>query len=311
MKTIMIAATGIGSSISKNFVETLKKKNVNYKIFFFTTKKKISNDKNIEIITVKKFFSNISNYKKIINKCDYFLHFSYQNSEKFAQQNNITDLKINVIGLKNILNTCKTNKKLIFVFLSSVSLYKSSLKKISEKSDLKILSFYNLHKNFCEKLINYFISFSKNRFIILRLSNVYGDTDNTKRDFFLNSCLNIIKNNNLKIFSHGKYLRDFLHLDDVSNAIICILKKRIHNKLEVYNLGYGKSFSVNYLIKRIILNLKKRKIYYKGNIKFTKNKSQLVNRNFSTEASKFKKKFNWKPVINLDSGIDKVISKIL
>ena len=311
MKTIMIAATGIESSISKNFVETLKKNKIDYRIFFFTTKKKISNDKNIKIITIKKYFSNINNYKKIINKCNYFLHFSYQNSEKFAQQNNITDLKINVIGLKNILNTCKANKKLVFVFLSSVSLYKSSLRKINEKSDLKILSFYNLHKLFCEKLINYFINFSKNKFIILRLSNVYGDTDNKKRDFFLNSCLNIIKNNNLKIFSHGKYLRDFLHLDDVSKAILCIFRKNIRNKLEVYNLSYGKSYSINSLIKKIILNLKKRKIIYKGNIKFTKNKSQLINRNFSTNASKFKKRFNWKPVINLDLGISKVISKIL
>jgi UDP-glucose 4-epimerase len=216
-----------------------------------------------------------------------------------------------VIGLKNILNTCKANKKLVFVFLSSVSLYKSSLRKINEKSDLKILSFYNLHKLFCEKMINYFINFSKNKFIILRLSNVYGDTDNKKRDFFLNSCLNIIKNNNLKIFSHGKYLRDFLHLDDVSKAILCIFRKNIRNKLEVYNLGYGKSYSINYLIKRIILNLKKRRIIYKGSIKFTKNESQLINRNFSTNASKFKKRFNWKPVISLDLGINKVISKIL
>ena len=311
MKTIMIAATGIESSISKNFVETLKKNKINYRIFFFTTKKKISNDRNIKIITVKKYFSNINNYKKILNKCNYFLHFSYQNSEKFAQENNITDLKINVIGLKNILNACKINNKLIFIFLSSVSLYKSSLRKVNEKSDLEILSFYNLHKLFCEKLINYFTTFSKNKFIILRLSNVYGDIDNKKRDFFLNSCLNIIKNNNLKIFSHGKYIRDFLHLDDVSKAILSIFKKKINNKLQIYNLGYGKSHSINHLIKKIILNLKKRGFTYKGNIKFTKNKSRLVNRNFSSKASLFKKKFNWKPIINLDSGINKLISKIL
>lgn len=108
-----------------------------------------------------------------------------------------------------------------------------------------------------------------------------------------------------------KCLSDFLHLDDVSKEILCIFRKNTHNKLEVYNLSYGKSYSINSLIKKIILNLKKRKIIYKGNIKFAKNKSQLINRNFSTKASKFKKKFNWKPVINLDSGIDKVISKIL
>ena len=33
----MIAATGIESSISKNFVETLKKNKINYRVFFFTT----------------------------------------------------------------------------------------------------------------------------------------------------------------------------------------------------------------------------------------------------------------------------------
>ena len=36
----MIAATGIESSISKNFVETLKKNKIDYRIFFLQKKKK-------------------------------------------------------------------------------------------------------------------------------------------------------------------------------------------------------------------------------------------------------------------------------
>ena len=311
MKTLMIAATGVGSSISKSFIKTLNQKKIKYNIFFFTTKKIKSKTKQIKIITVKKFYSDISKHKKIINKCNYFFHFAYQNSESFAEKNNETDLKVNVIGLKNILECCKIKKKLLFIFFSTVSLYESSRKKVNEKSNLKILSYYNMHKFYCENLINYYSVFSKNQFIILRLSNIYGDTDLKKRDFFLDCCFKIKHNKDITIFNRGKYMRDFLYIKDVSFALLNILNNKINGKLEIYNLCYGKSNSINFLIKKILTTYKKYKIIYTGNIKYLKNNSSLVNRNFLGNSDKFKKKFNWKPMYNLNFGINKVISKIL
>ena len=54
---------------------------------------------------------------------------------------------------------------------------------------------------------------------------MYGDFDLTKRDFLLNCIYKIAKNRTVSIYGTGKYLRDFIHIDDVANALIQIMKK--------------------------------------------------------------------------------------
>ena len=226
IKNKKILITGLNSSISKKFISFLDKTILNSVIYILTNKKTKLNKKNKNIIFLKKQYTDLYKYKKIVNNCDYFFHFAYQNSELFAQKNSLEDFKINVVGLDNILKETQNNNKLKFIFISTSSIYQTSNTNINEKSKIQILSYYNLHKYYCENLIKFYSSFSKNKFIILRLSNVYGDFDLTKRDFLLKYIYKITKNRNLSIYGTGKYLRDFIHIDDVANALIQIMKKK-------------------------------------------------------------------------------------
>ena len=80
--------------------------------------------------------------------------------------------------------------------------------------------------NIFVKKIEYFVERSLSNFIILRISNIYGDNDINKRDFLLNIVHKILKNKKITIFGSGKYHRDYLHLEDVNSAISAIIKKK-------------------------------------------------------------------------------------
>ena len=311
IKNKKILITGLNSSISKKFIFLIKKTILNANIYILTNKK-INNLKqnNINIIFINKQYSDLYKYKKILNSCDYFFHFAYQNSELFAQENPLEDLKINGIGLHNILKETQNNKKLKFIFISTASIYQTSKKIINEMSKIQVLSYYNLHKYYCESLIKFYSNFSQNKFIIIRLSNLYGDFDLTKRDFLLNCVDRIKKNISINIYGTGKYLRDFIHIDDVAQALVKIMRKNFHKKIDIFNLSSGKSITLIDLIKLIIKKNNKISSKFKGEIKFSKNSNKLTKRNFLSNPNKFSKNFNWRPSINLEDGIEKLIKKI-
>jgi len=129
IKIKKIFITGLNGSIAKNFVNLLKKKNKKLKIYVSSRSntKKINN--NIMGIKLDKYFSKIENYQKIIHECDYFFHLAYQNNEQFAKKYPYEDFKTNVQSLMKILKITQNNKKLIFIFTSTVSIYKTSKKK--------------------------------------------------------------------------------------------------------------------------------------------------------------------------------------
>ncbi len=309
IKNKKIFITGFNGSIAKNFIILLQKKNKKSKIYVSSRSntKKVNN--NIKVIKLDKYYSKIGNYQKIINECDYFFHLAYQNSETFAEKYPYEDFKTNVQSLMKILKIAQNNKKLTFIFTSTVSIYKTSKKKINEKSKIQSLSVYNFHKHCCENLIRLYSLFSKNKFIILRLSNVYGDDDNKKRDFLLHCIENIQNGKSINIYGSGKYYRDFIHINDVSSALLKIIEKKKITKFNIYNICSGSSITIKNLINLLITTFAKFKFNNNVKIRFSKNNTKLMKRNFFAKPLKFMNEFNWKPKIKLSNGVLKLIKK--
>ena len=86
-------------------------------------------------------------------------------------------------------------------------------------------------------------------FTVVRLYQIFGEKQDSNRiiPFIIRSCLND------KDFpcSDGSQFRDFIHIDEVINAFIKILKN--HNKVsgEIINIGSGKPIKLRWLIKKL------------------------------------------------------------
>jgi len=145
-------------------------------------------------------------------------------------------------------------------------------------------------------------------------TNLYGENDN-----FDISSSHVIpglitkflqakkKKTNVKIWGTGKPIREFLHVEDLAQAIFRILKlnkiqiKKINkNKLPILNVGSGESLT----IKKLALMIKKIS-KFKGKVFFDKTfPDGTINKNL--DSSKIKK-FNWAPKIKLSLGLKNII----
>jgi nucleoside-diphosphate-sugar epimerase len=136
--------------------------------------------------------------------------------------------------------------------------------------------------------------------VILRLYLVYGPRQDLNRFIPL-----VIKGCLEKSFfpcSSGKQYRDFLYIDDFVKLIFMILKNK--NTIgEVLNVGSGKPKKIKKII-FLIKNLIKTGNPVLGKLQMRKDEILKLYPNIK----KIKKKINWKPKIDLITGIKKTIS---
>ena len=79
----------------------------------------------------------------------------------------------------------------------------------------------------------------------------------------------IVKDNPIRVFNHGKMIRDFTYIDDVTEAVYLLIKKCLENKkvhedfenknlYKIFNIGNSQPTNLEDYIKAIELNLNKK-----------------------------------------------------
>ena len=203
------------------------------------------------------------------------------------------------LGCKNIAEIFKENNLTRFVQIGSSSEYGAKNSPQKENSKCKPKSVYGKSKlHATSYLINLF---KKKNFpvVILRLYQVYGPKQDSNRfiPIVINGCLNKKKFD----CSEGKQYRDFLHIDDVVQAIIFSLKKKTALG-EIINIGSGRSKKIKVLIKKI------KKLSGGGDPQYGKIKlrSDEILKIYPS-ISKAKKILKWRPKIRFEIGLRKTI----
>lgn len=219
--------------------------------------------------------------------------------EMFVSNNAIINTNI-ISGIYNI------GIKHIFFFSCTV-MYSNSNKAKGE-SDFNLETcekkYYGgaVMKIYTENLCNFFSRISKTKFTVIRHSNTYGPYDkfNKSEGHFFCSAISKITNakNEVKVWGPGKEKRNFIHIDDVINAIK-ILKKKQKNSYEIVNVADNKSYSIREIVKKMINCSKK-------NLKIVHDLSKpSINVDLLISSQKMKKKYKWKPQISIENGIRK------
>ena len=246
-------------------------------------------------------FINIDLSKQLIDfNSDILIHFAAKTD---AAQSHVLEKEFikNRKITSNILKYCNKHKVKI-IFASSTSVYGPQSDLVDEdchKNDLRPQSPYALTKLKEEKDIQ---QKSLNNFLILRLGTIYGFSNGIRFHTAVNKfCLQSSEGRPLTIWKtalHQK--RPYLSLEDLSKAIVHILKNNLINN-EIYNLVSG-NFTVNEIVNIIKLKNKTTKI------KFVDHK--IMNQlSYNVDTKKFQRtnfKFNAKLVGNINDTLKKL-----
>lgn len=287
-RILLIGGTGF---LGHNLIIALKKKG--YSITSISSKIKSNNPKIKNVNYVKCDLSNLRDLKKkLIGNYDYVLNFA----GNINHSNKKETLKVHFKGFQNLIRIFSKKNIKLFLQVGSSLEYGKFKSPQREKYICKPISVYGKAKYLASKAL---VRSDIKKFIILRLYQVYGPFQKYDRliPFVVKKCLKKKQFN----CSDGHQLRDFLFIDDFVDLIFKILKNK-NNNFGIYNVGYGRPFSVRKVIQSINEIVKKGSPNF-GKIKMRKDEIKLLYPNIT----KVSKNFKWKPKVNLKNGLKKTI----
>jgi len=199
------------------------------------------------------------------------------------------------------------------LFLSCTTMYQSSNKPIKETDFDANGDIYPSYfggawmKIYNEKMCEFYSRISNTKFTAIRHSNIYGPYDkyDLERSHFFGATITKVmtaqKGGTITVWGEGKEERDLLYISDLIDFFRAAVSKQ-NSKFELVNVGYGKSFLISDLVKKII-DVSGKKLH----IKYDKTKPNLKTK-ICLDSSKAKEIFGWTPKTTLEDGIKKTIA---
>ncbi len=289
-KLLIVGGTGfIGYNLAKKTVK------LNYKVSSLSTKYPSPQKK---IKKVNYYICDITKKKNIFKKLknldfDYVVNLSgyVDHSKKILTYNT------HYLGAKYLIDFFLKKPINRFIQIGSSLEYGRSKNPNDEKNinlDLRLLSSYSNSKLLTTKYLFKKLKKNKFPFIVLRPYLVYGPGQDFNR--IIPIIIKASLNNQKFACTEGKQKRDFLYIDDLVDGIIKSFKSKKVG--EIINIGYGKPYSIKYVINKIITFIGKGKPLY--GLKKLRNDENLVS---YPKIYKAKKILNWQPKIEFKKGI--------
>jgi nucleoside-diphosphate-sugar epimerase len=153
--------------------------------------------------------------------------------------NPFVDIETNLICLVKALESCK-DKNVTFNFISSWFVYGDVELPAKEDSYCNPKGFYSITKRAAEQLLISYCETFNIKYRIFRLANVLGKSDYkvSKKKNALQYMINqVVNNEDINLYDGGTMYRDYIHVDDVVQAINLIIDQGQTN--EIYNVGNG------------------------------------------------------------------------
>lgn len=277
------------------------------------TKRLLSENHEVSVMSIKSdpFFQNIKNiyidnfnWSEVFNK-DVVFHQLANNDTLSLDKNKM--FESNVHWPTQLFHRCLEGGCKKFIYASSTAVYGKSTPPYTESTPLNPINVYGESKaKFDEFAINFGKKFNV-QVIGLRYCNVYGPGEDKKghRMSMVGKFINCILNDkNPELFYDGTQKRDWIYVNDVVDANMLAMKSNLNG---IYNIGFGKSYTFNYLIKLINKFLNKKLIanYIDCKIK------ERYQTHTQCNIDKAKKELCFNPKFSIELGIRNYINYLV
>lgn len=311
IKNKIILVTGCFGFVAQHLIyKLLSNKNIVVGIYNRKYQMEIFDNKifkkNKKFIVFKGDIRNKSFINKLIRLYEFDLcfHLAAISQVLDSNKNPIETFDVNLFGTINILEAIRKNKsKTKIIFSSSDKVYGDNKDlPYTENTSLNALNPYDASKASADIIARTYAHTFKLEICVTRFVNIYGPGDVNWNRLIPGVIRQIIFKKKPIIRSNGKFLRDYLFIDDVIDGYIKIANKFYNKNSKIngmaFNFGSKKPHSVVNVVEKINLILNKnKKNYVIKNISKNEIKDQYSTYNLAN------KYLNWSPKTSLEKGL--------
>ena len=288
--------------LGSHLVDALVQRGHTVRVFDIPNIEKDNLAKSIDRIEIMQGnFQNVKDVSEALEGMHVAINFVYTTLPDSSNNNPVYDVESNVIG--NIVLLEKALEKGLekMVFVSSGGAVYGIPEKIPVKEEQRTdpLCSYGITKLAVEKYLRLFKYLHGLDYTVLRLGNPYGERQRIRGvqgavAVFLGKIWN---DSTIEIWGDGTVARDFMYIGDTVDAFVRVVEKTPPSS--VYNIGSGKSCSINRLLELMAeVTGKKPRVVYRPSRKFDVPEIAL-------DIRKAEKEIGWKPETSLEEGIAK------
>jgi nucleoside-diphosphate-sugar epimerase len=253
-------------------------------------------------------------WEKVLPESDIVFHLSGQTNLNYAQENVIEDWNANVLPMQQLLECCRQIKLTPSIVFSGTATQVGLTSKLpvnESVTDLPI-TIYDLHKLNAE---DYLKSYSAQAFVngvSLRLTNVYGPgtaSMNKNRGIINQMAVKALIGNNLTVYGEGKYIRDYVFIDDVVSAFLNAIQFMSKLKSRHFLVGSGQGVSISDAISSVAENAQKitGRAVALDYVPEPLLLHPIERRNFIADISAFRENTQWFPATEFENGLGKTV----
>ncbi|MCU0119171.1 NAD-dependent epimerase/dehydratase family protein [Pseudomonas sp. B2M1-30] len=249
-------------------------------------------------------FTSEADISEALQGCDICYHLVSTTLPKSSNADPVFDVESNLVGTIRLLNLALEAgiKKVIFVS-SGGTVYGDPVElPIPETHPTDPACSYGIAKLAIEKYLALFHRLHGLDYTVLRLANPFGEGQRTHASqgavaVFLGK---VLRNESIEIWGDGSVVRDYIHVDDVIQALLASLEPSQDE--HVFNIGSGQGHSLNDLLDAI------EKITGR-----TTNRQYLPARGFDVPVSvlsieRAKRALGWAPAVSFEQGLEQFVA---
>jgi nucleoside-diphosphate-sugar epimerase len=292
METVLI--TGASGYIGSVLIGTLL--NANYKVIAFdnlmyekTSLLQYCNNVNFEFV-----LGDVREKQKLseyVKKADIIIPLAALIGADLCKKNSVDAELVNYLQIKFICEIKKDHQKILYTMTNSGYGTTDGTSFCTEETPMNAVSLYGTTKLEAENIVR-----KQNNFVSFRLATVFGCSTRPRNDLLVNNMvLRAIKDRYIVLYENQN-MRNYVHVRDVSDAILFVLQNWEKTKNEIFNLG-NDSINMNKL--QLCEKIKEYIPFEIIKAEYTKDPDQ---RNYIVSSDKLKKR-GFEAKRNLDEGI--------
>jgi len=242
--------------------------------------------------------------------CDLIYHLAGKSGPAASNSSPLEDLDVNARGILTLLDACRRlSPKVKVVFPSSRLVYGANASQPTpETAPTAPLSIYGVHKWASEQYLLLYERLYGIRTTILRITNPYGPFQRPEQksygvvNWFIHQAMH---NQALTVYGQGTQLRDYIHVDDVVDALL-IAGAAKEADAGVFNVGSGRGVSFVQMAEVIVRAAGRGTIKH---IPWPAEQAVVETGDFFADTSLIEKTLGWKAGVPFELGIQDVVGK--